>query len=251
VLALLAGLIFGFKLLQMVLRRVLKGRISEQTRMLLKKMVAYLGFVVISIVLADALGFNVATILGVAGIAGIAIGFAAQTSISNVISGLFLISEKPFAIGDVITTNEVTGIVLSIDMLSVKIKTFDNTFVRIPNESIIKSKVINVTRYPIRRLDISLSVSYADDLRRVLQVLQEVAEANQFGLRNPEPFLMVKQFAASGIEVLLGVWFEKTEYVELKNSLMIEIQKRFAQENITIPFPQLDVHVDRETMVSS
>jgi len=230
----------GFKVLQVVVLRIVKKRVSAQSQMLLKKVIGYLGFTIITLVMFDALGFNVSAILGAAGIAGIAIGFAAQTSISNVISGIFLISEKPFAIGDVINTSEVTGVVVSIDILSVKIKTFDNTFVRIPNESIIKSKVVNVTRYPIRRLDIQLAVSYADDLQTVLQVLQEIAETNPYALRSPAPFLMVKEFAASGIELSLGIWFEKSQLLILKNSLMVEIQRRFKQEGITIPNTQID-----------
>lgn len=232
-----------FKIIQVLVLRIVKGRISDQTRMLVKKSIAYAGFVITTIVLVDTLGVNISAILGAAGIAGIAIGFAAQTSISNVISGIFLISEKPFAVGDVINTDDVTGIVLSIDVLSVKIKTFDNTFVRIPNESIIKSKVVNVTRYPIRRLDLTVAVSYKDDLAKVLQVLKEIVQANPFALRNPEPLLLLKQFADSGIEIQVGVWFEKTALVALKNSLMVDIQKRFASEGISIPFPQVDLHM--------
>lgn len=239
---LIAGVVL-LKIVNFIMGKIFKGRISEQSLMLVKKSVHYLGFTLISILAFDALGFNVSTILGVAGLAGIAVGFAAQTAISNIISGFFLISEKPFAIDDVITTNEVTGVVLSIDMLSVKIRTFDNLFVRIPNELIIKSKVYNVTRYPIRRMDITVSVSYSDMLPKVLGILKEVAEANYYALRNPEALILVKTFDTSGISILLGVWFEKSEYVAAKNSLMVELQAAFAAQGITIPYPHMQVHI--------
>lgn len=105
--------------------------------------------------------------LRAAGIAGIAIGFASQTSISNIISGLFLISEKPFAVNDVIKAGDTTEIVLSIDLLSIKMRTFDNLYIRVPNEKIIKEELTNVTRFPIRRLNIDISVAYKEDLARV------------------------------------------------------------------------------------
>ena len=113
------------------------------------------------------LGVKLTALLGAAGIVGIAVGFASQTSVSNIISGLFLISEKPFAIGDVLKVGGTTGIIQSIDLLSIKIRTFDNLFVRIPNEKILSSEVTNITRFPIRRMDIVFQVDYGQDLARV------------------------------------------------------------------------------------
>ncbi|RXM22074.1 mechanosensitive ion channel, partial [Citrobacter sp. AAK_AS5] len=90
---------------------------------------------------------------------------------SNLISGLFLVMERPFVVGDVITVDDVTGEVLTIDMLSTKLRTFDNLYVRMPNETIIKSRVTNLTHFPIRRIDLRLGVAYREDLARVRAVL--------------------------------------------------------------------------------
>src|SRR5699024_2454555 len=118
-------------------------------------------------------GISLAPLLGAAGIAGVALGFASQTSVSNIISGLFLIAESPFKVDDIITVKSTTGVVLSIDILLVKLRTFDNQYVRIPNETLIKTEVTNITRFPIRRLNTTISVAYKEDIGQVREILME------------------------------------------------------------------------------
>jgi small-conductance mechanosensitive channel len=193
-------------------------------------------------VLAE-LGVKLTAILGAAGIVGIAVGFASQTSVSNIISGLFLISEKPFAVGDAIRIGTTTGIIQSIDLLSIKLRTFDNLFVRIPNEKILTSEVTNITRFPIRRMDIMVQVSYHEDLDRVRAVLADVARGNRYCLDEPAPVILCTEFKDSGVEFLFGLWFSKADFMDLKNSIMQDIMKRFAAEGIEIPFPTRTLHV--------
>ncbi len=243
----IAGLVIlvlvSFKVLQILVVRLLKGRVSETRTALVSKLFRYAALTVVAMTVFDRIGIDLSALLGAAGIAGIAVGFAAQTSVSNVISGLFLVSEKPFQVGDIIQVADVSGIVQSIDLLSIKIQTFDNRFIRVPNETIIKSNVVNVTRFPIRRLDTVVSVSYDADLERVMRVLGEIAVENVYVLDNPEPLIVLDKFDASGINVLFGTWFEKSNYLALKNSIMMDVKKRFEQEGIRIPFPQVVVHL--------
>lgn len=234
-------LVFG--IIQRVVVKMVASRISEPRTLVIKRIIRYTGFVVAIMTLFNALGIDLSALLGAAGIAGIAVGFAAQTSVSNVISGLFLISEKPFQLGDVIQVGDVSGIVQSIDFLSIKIQTFDNRYIRVPNETLIKTNLINVTRFPIRRLDVWVSVAYPSDLERVRSILLEVSAKNPYALDNPEPLIVLDKFDTSGINILLGLWFEKTQYLNLKNSIMIDIHTRFAQEGIEIPYPKLDVYM--------
>ena len=241
VLGLIVLVLVSFKILQVLVVRFLKGRVAEAKTALVSKLFKYAAFTVVAMTVFDRIGIDLSALLGAAGIAGIAVGFAAQTSVSNVISGLFLVSEKPFQVGDIIQVADVSGIVQSIDLLSIKIQTFDNRFIRVPNETIIKSNVVNVTRFPIRRLDTLVSVSYDTDLERLMKVLVEIAAENVYVLDNPEPLIILDKFDASGINILLGTWFEKSNYLALKNSIMIDVKKRFAQEGISIPFPQMTV----------
>jgi len=243
-------ILLSFKIVQVVVGRALKGHVPDQRGNLIRKLIRYAGFTFAVITIFKQLGIDLSALLGAAGIAGIALGFAAQTSVSNVISGLFLISEKPFQLEDVIQVGDITGIVQSIDLLSIKLQTFDNRYVRIPNETIIKTNVVNITRFPIRRLDVKLMVDYAVDLEFVMTVLEDIARKNIWVLDNPEPLIVMDKFESSGVEILFGLWFEKSNFLQLKNSIMMDVMKRFRLEGINIPFPQMDVHLAKPTRSS-
>ena len=240
----------GFPLLLFVSSlagRAAKKRFTAQTSMLIRKAIFYFGSILIIMTVLYQMEFKLTAILGAAGIAGIAIGFASQTSISNIISGLFLISEKPFAVGDLIQIGDTKGIVLSIDLLSVKLRTFDNQYIRIPNETLIKNQVTNVTRFPIRRLDIKLGVAYKEDLSKVREVLLDIAEQNPYCLDEPEPIVHLVNFGDSALELLFAVWCVKTDYLELSAKIMQEIKERFDAEGIEIPFPHRTLYAGAAT----
>ena len=236
----LAVLLIGIPLLMVISRvvsKVVQKHYTQQSAMLARKSIYYTGLIFLTIIELHQLGFKITALLGAAGVAGVAIGFAAQTSLSNLISGIFLIFEKPFEVGDAITVGDTTGIVLSIDLLSVKLRQYDNKFVRIPNESLIKGKVTNITRFPIRRFDLNLGVAYKEDLNRVLEVLKDVANKNPYCLDEPEPLVIFTGFGDSALTILFAVWFLKTDFLKLRNSIMWEIKQRFDVEGIEIPFP--------------
>ena len=230
------------KILNTITGRVTRRYLSQQYKMLIRKGIRYTGSVILLFIVLHLLGVKITALLGAAGIVGIAVGFASQTSMSNLISGLFLISEKPFEIGDVIKVGDTVGVVLSIDLLSVKIKTFDNRYIRIPNEKLLGSELTTITRFPIRRLDINLGVAYKTDVNHLKSVLREIAAANPYCLDEPEPLIVFTNFGDSALEFLFGVWFYKTDYLNLKNSIMQEIKERFDREEIEIPFPHLSLY---------
>ena len=235
--------LFVVRVLAVVTQRTIMRRSTPQRQMVARKVISYAGFFLVLVATLGELGVKLTALLGAAGIIGIAVGFASQTSVSNIISGLFLISEKPFSVGDVIRIGGTTGIIQSIDLLSIKIRTFDNLFVRIPNEKILSSEVTNITRFPIRRMDIVLQVDYGQDLARVHDLLAEVARENPWSLDEPQPVIMFNEFKESGIEMLLGMWFAKTDFTELKNSIMTDIAARFTREGIRFAHPNRLVRV--------
>ncbi len=207
-----------------------------------QKIIFFIGFAICLITVLNEFGFKLNALLGAAGVASVAIGFASQTSLSNIISGLFLYWEKPFEAGDIIQVGETTGIVISIDLMSVKLRTYDNLFVRIPNETMIKTPVTNVTKFPIRRMDINIGVAYKEDVDRVIEVLKEVADKNSYCLDEPEPLVIFQKYGESSLDFMLGLWFEKTQFVMLKNSIMRDIKNRFDAEGIEIPFPHRTIY---------
>lgn len=235
------------KMLSVLAARVLKRRLTPQNLMLVCKSVFYGGAVLLFMMLLQELGFSLGALLGAAGIAGIAVGLASQTSLSNLISGIFLISEKPFQVGDIIKVGDAVGMVLSIDLLSVKLRKFDNTFVRLPNESIIKNELTNITRFPIRRFDITLGVAYREDLSRVIEVLRDIVKSNVYALEEPEPLIAFTGFGDSALEIFLGVWFSKADFMLLRQTLLPEIKRRFDEEDIEIPFPHRTLYTGSVT----
>jgi small-conductance mechanosensitive channel len=230
------GLFLAITLNQLVFRP-LRSRLSAQSQLVARKATSYALTLVVIIMVLREFGFEFTTLLGAAGIAGIAIGFAAQTSLSNIISGIFLVFEKPFEVGDVIRLGEHTGFVESIGLLSLSLRTFDNISIRIPNETLVKGMLINVTRHPIRRYDIEIGVSYKEDIDRVRKVLAEVADENSLVLVEPEPLVCITGFGESELKFLLGVWHEKDDFIEMRNSILRDLKVRFDKEGIEFAFP--------------
>ena len=238
-------LIIGLSSIQMIafmLRRSLRKQLSRQRMMLITRTVTYTGYTGLVLIVTRELNYDLTALFGAVGVMGIVIGVASQTSIGNIISGLFLVGEKSFEIGDVVRIGEKSGTVYSIDLLSIKIKTFDNLLIRIPNQTVISSELTNVTRFPIRRLDFQIGVAYKEDLRKVKSVLENVARNNPLCLEEPEPYILFQSFGDSSINITFGVWFEKTNYTAVKNSVFIEIKEAFDREGIEIPFPHVSVY---------
>ena len=166
----IVGLILA-KMASRAVRQWSKNRFDTHQQLLMARVASYLILLVFIVMGLNAIGFNLGVLIGAAGVLSVAIGFASQTSASNIISGLFLVAERPFSVGDLIKVGETTGEVLSIDLLSVKLRTFDNLFVRIPNETLIKSEVTTLTRFPIRRIDLSIAVALKEDIKAVILYL--------------------------------------------------------------------------------
>lgn len=228
-------------------RRFFGKRYAPHYGMLAGKIIFYSGIIILVITIMGQLGISLAPLLGAAGILGIALGFASQTSVSNIISGLFLIAEQPFKVDDIITVGGTTGVVLSIDVLSVKIRTFDNQFVRIPNETIIKTEVTNVTRFPIRRFNAKVSVAYKEDIAKVKEIMMDVADKNEYALSEPEPMIIFDAFGSSSIDLLFLVWAPVKDWIRLKSTLQEEIKARFDRDGVEIPFPHVSLYTGQAT----
>ena len=243
-------LLLGYALARLVssiLVRLSGDRVDKHRAMLLKRGSFYLIFILFFLSALREMGFSLDVLLGAAGILSVALGFASQTSASNLISGLFLVAERPFSVGDVIRVGATTGEVLSIDLLSVKLRTFDNLFIRIPNESLIKSEVTTLTRFPIRRIDIQVGVAYKEDLKHVRKLLNEVADKNPLSLEEPKPVYNFQGFGESSLNIQFSVWAKRENFLELKNSIHEEIKNCFDQNGIEIPFPHRTLYAGSVT----
>jgi len=243
-------IIIGFPLIgviRKVVARLIKDKLSLQSEVLILRTIKYVLVLMLLMMILNEFGFKISAILGAAGIFGVAIGFASQTSVSNIISGIFLISEKPFMIGDVVEVGGILGTIQNIDLLSAKLKTFDGRYVRIPNESMIKNNVINLTKYDIRRSQIKVGVAYKEDVRRVLEILREIADELPGALKDPAPLIGIDGFGDSSIDINFGVWTQTSNVVPLKTEIIMAVKERFDKEGIEIPFPHLSLYAGEAT----
>lgn len=228
-------------------RSWLTSRMHAQAGLVAGKLVLYGGLVIVAVSTLRELGFSLTPLLGAAGVLGIAIGFASQTSVSNVISGLFLIAERPFVVDDLIEVGGVTGRVVSIDTLSVQLRTFDNRMVRIPNETLVKSQMINITRFPVRRVDVRVGVAYKEDPARIRAILLDIAAQNPTCLMEPAPIVVFEGFGDSSLNFLLGAWATQANFLKLRNGIQEDLKARFDAEGIEIPFPHRTLYMGSES----
>ncbi len=240
-------LYIAYRVILKIYRRIAKEKLKAQTALLIEKGIKYTFYVLIALYILDVFGVNLNALLGAAGILGVAIGFASQTSVSNIISGFFVLSENTIKIGDFVTIEDVVGNIHSIDLLSVKILTTDNQLIRVPNETIIKANLKNTTYYPVRRVQVRLSVSYDTDLELAYETLMKVPSMCDLVVDEPESAVFFDGFGASGIDIVLGAWIKKEDYIPAKNQLYIAIKKVYDEAKIEIPFAQIVIH-DAENM---
>jgi len=229
-----------------VLSRIVRSRSAAVLQRL--GLETYSGILVVSaswLVLAIAvaaalqhLGFDLSVILGAAGVFSVAIGFASQTSFSNVISGLFLAMERSFSVGDVIKVGTTMGEVLSVDLLSVKLRTFDNLYVRIPNEVLVKGEITNLSRFPIRRADFVLIVPYGEDLDRVRDLLMELAMREPLAMVEPKPVFQILSTSELGVQLQFSVWAARERFLDMKTATQIGIREALDDAGIAHPLPR-------------
>lgn len=240
-LLLLAGWLLA-RALRSALMRSLPGRFTRHQRQIWARGIYYS---VLLIFIASALhqmGFKLSIFLGAAGILTVALGFASQTSASNLISGLFLIGEGSFAIGDMILVGDIQGEVLAIDLLSIKLRTLDNLYIRIPNEHLIKTPLTNLTRFAIRRVPVTLAIGHHEDIAKVRRILLAVADAYPLVLTEPRPIVTMQRFAESSFEVLFAVWTARENFLTVRDEIHERIQSAFVRENINIPLPAMTIN---------
>jgi len=245
-LTLTIGLILAW-LISRGIARILRRRLKAQEAMLVKRLSYYLLFSLVIIATLHQLGIDLGLLLGAAGILSVAIGFASQTSASNVISGIFLIAERPFVIGDILEVDGKVGEVISIDLLSVKLRTFDNVMMRVPNEQMIKTTVMNRTRFPIRRIDVQVGVAYKENTERVRNILFDVAEQNPLCMAEPKPLFIYKGYGDSALELQFSVWVKRENFLLVRNSIQEEIKTTFDKNEIEIPFPHRTLYTGSVT----
>lgn len=226
--------------------RLSETRLSHHGGILISRIIFYSGLIFIGVTILHEFGFNVTALLGAAGVIGVAIGFASQTSISNIISGIFLLAERPFSVNDTIKSGDIIGTVESIDLLAVRVRTSDNKLVRLPNEMVLKHSLVNLTYYSVRRVDCIVSVPYADSIEDVKQIITEVIARNSMFLSKPAPVVAVNKMAQHDYNTETRVFFRVCVFVAKQNFgsasalLMQQLKDEFDKKSTVITAVQMN-----------
>jgi small-conductance mechanosensitive channel len=235
-------LVIGYPLLffgSYVAEKAMAKRYNQHSARLVRRSILILGTGILTIDLLREFDLKLTALLGSAGIAGVAIGFALKTSVSNIISGIFVSLEVPFKVGDFIEIEQHKGTIVSFDLLSVKICSPDNNFIRIPNEQVLKSSVINHSKYPEKRLSLDLQFPYSWGHDQVYSVINTVVDNNVHCLPDPPHQIKFTEFADSAISCELCVWIQSREYSAAKKSIAMELHKAFTEAGIDMPYPHI------------
>jgi len=193
----------------------------------------------------DRLGVNTTSLIALLGAAGLAVGLALQGSLQNFAAGVLLIIFRPFRSGDFIEAGGTIGVVETISIFSTIIKTGDNRQVIVPNGAIYGGAITNFSAKPTRRIDMVFGIGYNDDIRKAKDILKQILEAEPRVLKDPEPLIAVGELADSSVNFNVRPWVNSDDYWPVKFDLTEKIKLVFDENEISIPYPQMDVHMDK------
>ncbi len=235
-----AGLIIA-RVAKLLFHKYYAPTLPKDTAQNLSKLI-YFGIIIISfLVFTSSQGIDLSGIMVAGGIFAVVIGFATQSVVSNLISGVFLIVEKPAKQGDTIQLPDmgVVGTLLEIGTFSSRIRKFDGTVIRIPNEKFFTSNIRSLTVSTVRRAEAMVGISYKDDIENAIAVIKkEIQVTMPFVLRIPEPEFRVEELGDSSVNIQILVWHPRDDWIHAQPILLTTIKRALDRSGIEIPFPQ-------------
>lgn len=245
-------LFLGMQMIKVVRRLVKKslerGSADQGVIQFIDSFLKFSLYIVLLLTIASGFGLDAASILALLGSAGVAIGLAIQGSLANFVGGVLILLLKPFKVGDYIKedTNGNEGTVASIELFYTRLTTADNRVIVLPNGTLANSSLTNVTACDSRRLDIKVGISYDADIRRAKEVLQRILEEDEGILKEKEHFIYVDELAESSVNLGIRCWFPMDGYWKGKWRLTENVKYALDEAGIVIPYPQVDVHLDKK-----
>ena len=244
------GVIFlsiGWKVINKTLkriRRILESKNADPTitRFLDNVMNVTLKTVLIIIIL-QYIGVNLTGLTTIVASAGVALSLALKGSLANLAGGVIILVARPFNVGDFIETTEHSGVVEKISIFYTYLVTFDNKQILIPNGILTDSSIVNYSSKEIRRVDLTFSVSYEEDVIRVKNVLINILKNNELVLEEPEFFVGISMHGDSAINFIVKAWCKTEDYWTVYYDLLETVKIKFDEEGISIPYPQMDLHL--------
>jgi len=227
-----------------VLKRI--DRVDATLRSFVTNLVRYAILVLVMIAVFAQFGIQTTSIIAVLGAAGLAVGLALQGTLANIAAGVLLLFLRPFRVGESIDAGSIAGTVREIGLFSTELQTWDGIYLMVPNSQLASAAIQNYSRLPTRRLNLVIGISYTDDIDKALKVLSELLQNDERILDDPAHQVMVKELAESSVNINLRCWTNRENYWSLRFDLTKQAKQRLDEYDISIPFPQRDVHLYHE-----
>ena len=249
ILVIMLARIMVWVITQLILYNVYRNKkIDLGSQYAINQLVKYVVYVLAIITALQILGINMTLLLGGAAALLVGVGLGLQQTFNDITSGIVLLFERTVSIGDVLEFEGTVGTIKKIGLRSSLVETRDNISLLVPNHLLVNNNVINWTHYNDKiRFHVSVGVAYGSDTALVKKILIDIADENPYALNYPKPFVRLEQFGDSSLDFKL-YFFSKNYMVieDIKSDIRLEIDRQFREHNISIPFPQRDVHVIKD-----
>ncbi|MCF8008598.1 MAG: mechanosensitive ion channel [Halanaerobiales bacterium] len=238
----------GLKIIKYLVKlfeKSFKNKIEKTLMHFLKSVIKVLLNVLLILTAASTLGIEMTSFIAVLGAMSFAVGLSLQGSLANFAGGVLILLFKPYVSGDLIEAGGNKGTVIEIQILYTVLKTPDNKKVMIPNGKLSNSDITNYSANDSRRVDLVFGIGYDDDLLKAKEILKEIIDSNEMVLKEPAPLIKVGGLADSSVNFDVKIWCKTPNYWDLYYDMLEKVKLRFDEEGIGIPYPQIDIHLDK------
>lgn len=247
----IAILLLGLWIAKWVSRRVERSmqrsaKFDDTVTPLFAKAAKILIIAVTILAVLNQFGVETASLIAVLGTIGLAIGLALQGTLSNIASGMMLLILRPFNVGDTVDIGSTSGVVDEIGLFVTEMHTFDNVAITMPNSQVWGTEIKNYTQNNTRRVDMEFGIAYDDDMDQAMSIVNEVLDADDRVLAEPEPLIAIGSLGDSAVVIRVRPWTATENVWPLRYGITKRIKERFDEEDISFPFPQRDVHLSQE-----
>lgn len=219
-----------------------KLKLSQLAEQLIARMIKDIVLVIGFAIALTALEIDITPVIAAIGATGLVVGLALQGTLSNFASGLMILVNRPFDVGDVVTAGGITGVIDQMNLVSTRFKTFDNQTIYVPNNEIWNNVITNITANHTRRVDMEFGIGYDDDFEKAEQIILDVVNGHEKVLKKPEPQVVTHDLGESSVNIVCRPWAKTSDWWQVKTEVTREVKRRFDEAGISIPYPQQDVH---------
>lgn len=239
----------GLKVIQFVMKKIQKGRsfskLEKSSQTFISSIINIILKIIIIITAIATLGIPMTSIVAVISSAGLALGLALQGGLSNIAGGVMIMLFKPFKVGDYIATQNEEGTVKEINIFHTVLNTIDNKLIVLPNGNLSNSVIVNYSAMKDRILVLDICVDYKSNIDKVKEILHGISDNCQYKLNNKDTLIALKEHSDSALKFTFRMWVSQEKYWPARYEILEEIKKQFDKNKISIPYPQLDVHLDK------